>query len=755
MREQPSLLARLTNVMRKTHVILLRAVLLVPLLYTFSAGKAEGLLQEQREQSDTKMAAIEEGRNALMIPSFDAAREAFHRASRIDPDDPIPHIWLARCDFLQPPDRFDHESRLIRALDELEDALRLDPDNREARYWKGRVLTRLGRARNWAEAKELYNGLVEEDPHYQDVMRRLLEAHVNHGTLPAYIAELENSARSNLDDPVLTYRYAEALRQSGSLGRAEAMLRGLQRRFLDFSPGWVNYSLALTMFEQEQYEVGTDFYLDAVTFMNNPSVAGAMWEDCYMIANLVEMSRYRRAETVEDFRDFFRAFWKSRDPTKSTVDNERIGVHYERLQVATRHYLLSGVRAPWNDPDKDGLLRFPPTYDVESPFNDMGIVYIRHGEPDDTAHFHDVPVENMSWKYEAKGQRPEMIVHFEQHSLGGGWRFVAAPGPGEYALSRTSLDPKFGALVRGADIQSLSWLLADANNDLQEALTQDTYVPEIDAIPLTVFNDEASFKSVEGRSRYEAYWAIPVGELLSPAVLERGEALINVNITLFTMDFREVYKNERTFPLPLPPGTDPGNITIDQEVMAVPPGRYTMVLHITEELGKAMQIQEIPVVVRAFPEGELSISDVEIASRIEEGEIGYFAKSGYTVIPLPTRVYQAGQPVLIYFDIYGLAKDEYGATRYRISYRLEPGGGEQGSIGRVTIGGRQGRRQETGGVEVILEEESGILNDVHRRLAIDLEESSFRTYRLMVTVEDLVAETRAVQRTFFHVNIRE
>ena len=723
------------------------ALMVLPVIGSAPAPAYQG-------QGSEKEQAIQEGRNALKIPSFETAREAFRRAARLDRNDPMPRVWLGRSYFLERPDPLDREANMERALREFDRALRIDSTFREARYWKSRVLMRLEGRGNLMEARQLLEALASEDPFYEDVIRRLQEVHVELGSFAYYLEERRTAAEADPGDPMATYRYAEALRQSGELGLAEVLLLKLRESRRDFLPGRVNFSLALVLFDREQYEEGTDYYLDAIAFMQNTVPARMMWEDAYLIAKLDEMRRFREAETVEDFRDFFRAFWKRRDPTKTTVDNERIGIHYERLRTAWKNYQMTGVRAAWNDPDRNKLLRIPPTYDLDAPFNDMGLVYLRHGEPDDRAWTHEVDVDNMSWKYDAKGQRQEMILHFEKHKLGGGWRFVPTPGPGQYAISRTSLDAKYGALQYGMDQQAVFRLAQDANVDLREALTQDTHVPEFEVTPLTVFNDEATFKAAGGMSRYEAYWSIPLMELMSDAVVQQQAVDIGVSVSLFTRDYREVYRIQRIQRVPVLPGTPVDAMTVDQEVMVVRPGSYILALQLEESTGNKLQVQEIEVNIPEYPEDELDISGIEIALHILEGEGGRFTKPGYRVWPLPTRTYQQGQPAQIYFDIYGLAKDEIGATRYRVSYQLDPGAGETGTLGRVSIAGLLGRRQTTGSVVFMGDEESGIFSEEHKVLTIELGDSSFRTYRLMITVEDLVAQRRASRRTFFRINPR-
>jgi hypothetical protein len=345
-----------------------------------------------------------------------------------------------------------------------------------------------------------------------------------------------------------------------------------------------------------------------------------------------------------------------------------------------------------------------------------------------------------------------MIFLFAQHALGGGWRFIPAPLSPVHAEALVNLDPKFGMFLYGGDQQRVSLMVQDANQDLRVGLTRSGHIPEIESEPLTVYNDEAAFKAAGGLTRYETYWAFPPAELVTPQTLDAGEAVVTVNLSLFTPEFREVYRNSRQMTVPIGPGITPDMIAIDQEVMTVEPGSYVLALDFSDAGGTRRQMQEIDTVIKRFPADELVISDVEIAFTFARGEQGRFAKGGYTVTPLPTRVYRENQPVLVYFEINNLTRDEYGTTRWRISYRIDPGAGETGSMGRIRIGGRLAAAQQAGGVEVTLDEEFGILEDVVKTLAITLEDSSFKTYRLRITVEDLVTGARAVRQSFFYVN---
>ncbi len=78
--------------------------------------------------------------------------------------------------------------------------------------------------------------------------------------------------------------------------------------------------------------------------------------------------------------------------------------------------------------------------------------------------------------------------------------------------------------------------------------------------------------------------------------------------------------------------------------------------------------------VRRFPEGELSVSDVEFARNVaqfqHEEEATFFKHSGLEVEPNPGRVYGSlNSRAMIYVEIYDLAaKDD--ARRYELDYRI-------------------------------------------------------------------------------------
>lgn len=98
-----------------------------------------------------------------------------------------------------------------------------------------------------------------------------------------------------------------------------------------------------------------------------------------------------------------REFWAIRDRTELRADGERLGEHYRRLDYAMRNYRLTSARRQY-----DIVERFRSAQDL---LDDRGIVYVRHGAPDDWVTYAAVGVEaNESWRY--RRDDGDLLLHF-------------------------------------------------------------------------------------------------------------------------------------------------------------------------------------------------------------------------------------------------------------------------------------------------------------------------------------------------------
>jgi GWxTD domain-containing protein len=95
----------------------------------------------------------------------------------------------------------------------------------------------------------------------------------------------------------------------------------------------------------------------------------------------------------------FKAFWKSKDPSPNTVDNEVLNEYYRRVSYANKHF--KNYLPGWK--------------------SDMGMIYIVLGPPDN--------VERHPFEYDSK---PYEI--WDYYSINQRFYFVDETGFGDYKL---------------------------------------------------------------------------------------------------------------------------------------------------------------------------------------------------------------------------------------------------------------------------------------------------------------------------------
>ncbi|MCG8607220.1 GWxTD domain-containing protein, partial [bacterium] len=101
------------------------------------------------------------------------------------------------------------------------------------------------------------------------------------------------------------------------------------------------------------------------------------------------------------------------------------------------------------------------------------------------------------------------------------------------------------------------------------------------------------------------------------------------------------------------------------------PDTYTISTRVTDVGSGATSEKEVSLVARAFPKGELAISDIELAYSVStDTSQGKFAKHDYHVLPNPDAVYGLRHPILYFYsEIYNLSDDS--DSTYIVQYFIE------------------------------------------------------------------------------------
>ena len=138
-------------------------------------------------------------------------------------------------------------------------------------------------------------------------------------------------------------------------------------------------------------------------------------------------------------------------------------------------------------------------------------------------------------------------------------------------------------------------------------------------------------------------------------------------VVVYDSTWQEVERFEDRSPLPIP--RERGEEILDVKAMDLPPGDYFVVMKIRDPFSKKAQVFRDEIHLDAYGEGEVSISGIELAGRIEpaSGE-GRFVKRGLRVLPRPSLTFERSEDVFIYFEVYNLRMDAERTTPYRIHY---------------------------------------------------------------------------------------
>ena len=190
------------------------------------------------------------------------------------------------------------------------------------------------------------------------------------------------------------------------------------------------------------------------------------------------------------------------------------------------------------------------------------------------------------------------------------------------------------------------------------------------------------------------------------------------------------------------------SLWVDTQKLEAPPGEHEVSVEFETASGGTVAVQRRSVSVPDFETGELAVSDLMLAYRIEESEDGKphtaaeFVRDGLTVHPAPWSVFSHEQPIYLFFEIYNLRQDEEGRTRYEVEAVLIPKDDSKG-IGTLVKGIFGGGKK---GVSVSLPGE-GTTPDEGQYLILDAaNQVPNQLYTLRLKVRDLIAG-KEVERT--------
>lgn len=717
---------------------------------------------------------VAQGDRLLARGEATAAEDAYRQALEADEAMLSAYAGLARVAF--------EEEDWQEASGWADEILQRDPESLEGHYLHGiaereraKFRTLLQR-QHWESAERDFEAILARDSLYRDVLYqyarlrrygeaykeaiRLGEAQVRLkpdltearlGLFRFYDYFIRHAQTSEALDWLAEQhsgyaRYAtgEALRRDGRLEAADSVFAALLSGETDVPPQPALLARARIHYAQGAPATAQAFVEEAIRRIDGALGAALVFEDARYVVSEEELAQYRALETPEDYQAFFRAFWAKRDPTPAREVNVRLAEHYERLLRAEKDYAYDGFRHWHVDPDRLGELRLPETHGLGDVFNDKGLVYVRHGEPDDrvvTVGGAGTPT-TVSWRY----YEPQMDFHFLTGGTDNDWRLTPRlPPSGEVFEDREQWGGIYVDLARVArdsrnprlrgrtelEYEDLKGRMIDARReDAALAFTTDRHTWDDDVEDLEMPYLLAVFRGEGGEAELEIHYALPLGVITEEAGADVRRVAIEVGYALHDSSWQLVRRDVETRRVPT--SEDRTSALTDFFRLSVPPDSYHVALHSRPEGTSLLGGDTLTYRVPDFEAPGLALSSLLPAYEIRPAlaiRPSRFDRGGLHLSPNPLGRYQPGQPIAVYFEIYGLTEGAGGQTHYRLDYTLKPREPRRKFLGLFGRGDRPTLTLRT--------EREGREADPAEHAEIDVSEVDPGDYTLTVRVTDL------------------
>lgn len=777
---------------------------------------------------------------AIRTASAQVPPGADSRSELLAPDPALPQIPLyvqsPRDSALRPAVSAMRESDWEEAIDLLSEILDREPDHVEARYYRGIAYRERAKLRtilarmfdNWEKGIEAFRRVIARDSSYRDVLYQLalysrvqsrlsdlrgLEENVEHREAillqhaqvrlrpdrPRHLFHLYQFYRRYLrhtdsgealawlrDHPSEFSRFAqaEALRRDGRLDAAERTASRLIADSLKTLPVQaVLLTRARILYARGRPLEAQETVLHAIDRIERPIDAAFVFDDFKYVVTPEELAGYREAEDPGEYRTVLRSVWARRDPMPARTLDLRLREHYERLLVAEEDHVFDGFRLWRNNPDELNRLSFPAPYYLNHEYNDKGLIYIRHGEPDDRVvtlegagsldNFRGYlgsqqsvpggkqqsPLSNWrpneSWRYT---YRP-MDFHFviDEGGTGNNWRLTPTVTNlsllrdreywgGVYVRMTRAAEDALDGLDEGGDVASSSAMsFSQDRGDLAERSVEavrtgfrtDRHTWPTDLTTIEFPALVVPFRGSADSSEVVAVYGLDGASVLGDRI-ENAPTSVESGFALHDPSWNEVASIVRRVPL----DAESERIVYRRSVS---PDSYRVSMHVRTLDDERQGGYRTTIDVPDFDRSSTAMSGLLPAHRVTregegegEGE-GDLERRGHRISINPSASFAIGRPVYVYFELYHLGLDPEDRTRYRVTYRLEEGDGDPGFFGRIFGGGDP----QTITLET---RRRGTEPTTAEYAELDVREASPGTYRLTVRVEDEVAD-RVLERS--------
>ncbi|MBX2818341.1 MAG: hypothetical protein KTR29_01630 [Rhodothermaceae bacterium] len=487
-----------------------------------------------------------------------------------------------------------------------------------------------------------------------------------------------------------TYFEAEVLRLNGDLEDADKLLGDLLKKNLDIAAQPLLLSKARIYYGLDKAEIAQSYVLQAIDTIEDEVSARLFLEDVKYILSDEEINRYTTIDQPHAYRQFFSNVLEKRNPTRADKVDLRLQVHYERLIEAESIYAQYEPRESFRvikrtERNQTADRDFPRAYWLNGEIGDRGLIFIRHGKPDDIAASVTENTEFIeSWRY----LNPDLVFHFEGHS-GLGVLIPSLPNNidvleareiwgGGYALLSQSLRRKQSlagtSRSRTNDLDIINYnneLFDQGIEDVGSGLTTDRYVWPGELKHINLPYMVSSFRTEDKKTRVDIHFAIPIGDAIEGADPVPERLTLDVGFAVHDTMWNALHKQLELRAI-TPANYHKDDSAIDLVQFIASSDSYHVNLHVgideVQRKGSYLFGYRVP----DYTSEELMLSDIIPASRILPAEEeGRYTKNGLDIFANPGRGFDRKNPLSLYYEVYNLTYGSDDRTSYTITYTLE------------------------------------------------------------------------------------
>ena len=474
-------------------------------------------------------------------------------------------------------------------------------------------------------------------------------------------------------------------------------------------PVTVRIALARLHFARQQHILGTQYMKEAIEAAETDFDALLLFDEIRTIVTPGEQAAFERLHSTEETQRFFADFWTRRDPMPAAPYNARLSEHYRRLREAETHYVFHGFRSWFRSRYTHEEKYFPPTYTLGHDFDDRGIMFIRHGEPDDFS-----IGESPTWLYESNAEQGDSLLVFH---------FAPTCHNGVCGITRHFVPVPRGESFLPPVLTGLDRVDAEQKTQayITQGLSHDRHRWPSDMEQLDVPFFMASFRGLDGQTLVEAYYGVPTGDLITD---EQDTLTFEAGFMVHDAQWHQHAFSRNTIRLATEEAGAPyrGLFQID-----VRPQSFHVALHVRSLDMQALRAHKRTYVPLDFSGAGLKLSDILLADSVIDLQDGSAQiREDLLVQTRPSRVFSRAERPYVYFEIYDLALSPEERTHYAINYTLT------------------NRRGET--ISLAPSEFEGRVRSPFEYVSLDISEIDAGRYELTVTVDDRVAR-RTVSRS--------